>query len=339
MKANVYKTANIALQIALFIVAYGVIYKELFHKRDLVQIGNTMMQLLQSPNWLWLLVQIMLLFIVNWGIEAQKWRYLISRFENVSFGFSVRAVFAGVMVSLFTPNRTGEFLGRVLLLKELPRIKGILITIVGSIGQLLSTVLTGSIALLFFLPYLFNTAGELWGWLYGGIIIATLALNLLFVLIYLNVSVIGSWGRSLIKPRWKKIQQHSAVFSSFSSKQLMIVLLFSGLRVVAYTVQFFLLIQAFNIPLSWLQAMMVIPVLFLVMTIIPTIAITELGIRGSAAIYLMGLVIAGSEPMPDQYALSIVSASTLLWLINRGIPALLGTLFIFQFRFFRKKDG
>ncbi|MDZ7776592.1 MAG: hypothetical protein U5L09_13770 [Bacteroidales bacterium] len=35
----------------------------------------------------------------------------------------------------------------------------------------------------------------------------------------------------------------------------------------------------------------------------------------------------------------VFSASTVLWLINLAIPAIIGTLFIFQLRFFKKNNG
>lgn len=339
MKANIYKTVNIVLQITLFIVAYGFIYRELFHKRDLSNFVCKLKELFYDPNWWWVLALVFLLFWINWGLEAQKWRYLLNRYEKTGFWLALKAVFSGVTAGFFTPNRTGEFAGRIFLLKQLSHIEGILISVVGNIGQLIATVIIGSVALIFFMPNLFPIMEMANGWLYNGTIVATIATNLLLVIIYLSVSKVAVWGRGLMRPKWTKLQQYCGVFSSFASKQLSIVLLLSVLRVVAYTLQFVLLIKAFNIPLTWLQALMVVPVLFLVITFIPTIAITELGIRGSTSLYLMGLFFSDSDPLPEQIAIGIVSASTLLWLINRGIPALLGTLFIFQFRFFRNNDG
>ena len=62
-----------------------------------------------------------------------------------------KAVFLGITVSIFTPNRIGEFGGRIFCLKSADRIKGVIITILGNVAQLLVTIIFGSIAFLFYI--------------------------------------------------------------------------------------------------------------------------------------------------------------------------------------------
>ena len=69
-------------------------------------------------------------------------------------------------------------------------------------------------------------------------------------------------------------------------------------------------------------------VMLFVISIIPTIAISEIGVRGSVAVYLFGLISAN--------ALGILSATFVLWLINLLIPAIIGTFFVFTLNFFRR---
>ena len=66
---------------------------------------------------------------------------------------------------------------------------------------------------------------------------------------------------------------------------------------------------------------------FLSMSIIPTIALTELGVRGSVAIYF-GYI--------SSNTIGILTASFALWIINLVVPAILGVLFVYQLKFFRK---
>jgi uncharacterized membrane protein YbhN (UPF0104 family) len=107
---------------------------------------------LSSPDFLRTLVFVVLLMVVNWMLEALKWQKLISKIEKVSLLQSVVAVLTGVTISSFTPNRVGEYFGRAFILKKASHIEGILITILGSMSQLLITILTGSLAFLLFLP-------------------------------------------------------------------------------------------------------------------------------------------------------------------------------------------
>ena len=45
------------------------------------------------------------MMFLNWIIEAFKWKLLIKKVEDISIWTSVRAVFSGITVSTFTPNR------------------------------------------------------------------------------------------------------------------------------------------------------------------------------------------------------------------------------------------
>ncbi|MAJ89900.1 MAG: hypothetical protein CMD08_01295, partial [Flavobacteriales bacterium] len=63
-------------------------------------------------------------------------------------------------------------------------------------------------------------------------------------------------------------------------------------------------------------------------SIIPTIAITEIGVRGSVALFFFGLV--------SNNVVGILSATFVMWIINLVFPALIGMIFIFSLKFFRK---
>ena len=64
--------------------------------------------------------------------------------QNTYFSDSLnarKAVFSGITVSTFTPNRIGEYGGRVFCLEKGDRIKAVFITILCSMSQLLTTVI------------------------------------------------------------------------------------------------------------------------------------------------------------------------------------------------------
>ena len=68
----------------------------------------------------------LLLFVfVNWGIEARKWQLLMKAVQPMSFITAFKSVLCGVTLSLNTPNRMGEYGGRILFVKEGNRIKAI----------------------------------------------------------------------------------------------------------------------------------------------------------------------------------------------------------------------
>lgn len=64
----------------------------------------------ESHVWL---VFMLLLLPINWLLEIEKWRTLLRINPVPSRWILMKAVFTGITFSLFTPNRIGEYGGRV----------------------------------------------------------------------------------------------------------------------------------------------------------------------------------------------------------------------------------
>ena len=122
--------------------------------------------------------------------------------------------------------------------------------------------------------------------------------------------------------------RYNAVFSFYSFEELLKVLSYSIARYLIFTTQFFILLQLFDVQILYTDAIILIMSMLFVVSVIPTIAITEIGVRGSVALALFGLVSAN--------AVGILSATFVLWIINLLIPSLIGVIFIFTLKFFRK---
>ena len=118
------------------------IYRQIKHQPDLEHAWNGIQHSFGSPM-IWNLVIAILLMIVNWSIEAVKWKIAVKEVQQVRFLKAIKAVLSGVSFSVSTPNRVGEYLGRVLYMNEGNRLKTISITIVSSISQLIITLLMG----------------------------------------------------------------------------------------------------------------------------------------------------------------------------------------------------
>jgi hypothetical protein len=53
---------------------------------------------------------------------------------------------------------------------------------------------------------------------------------------------------------------------------------------------------------------------------------------------LTGTLFNHTSGMSDSILIGILSAATLLWIINLVIPAVIGTFFVFRLKFFRKNS-
>ena len=246
---------------------------------------------------------------------------LVSRLEEISFADSLKAILTGITVSIFTPNRAGEFGGRIFFLEKADRIKAILVTFIGSFSQLLITIITGSIAIFFY--------GSSTEFSNSPLFYAVIILLVIFVSsmvgIYLNIMQLPE---SLTNWKWaKKLEPYIDILNTYSKNELYRVLGLSMLRYVIFTIQFFLLLKLFGVEIDFLPGLMMIALTFFAISAVPTIALTEIVVRGSAALTFIGMLSNNNS--------GIIAASFSLWLINIVLPAIAGMRFVFRLKFFR----
>jgi uncharacterized membrane protein len=122
-----------------------------------------------------------------------------------------------------------------------------------------------------------------------------------------------------------------AILERYSGRQLRSVLLMSLARYLVFTGQFVLLLVMFADGPKLMDAILAVPVILLVSTLIPTVLLTELGVRGSVALAV--LVPAGAAE-----ATILISTFT-IWLINLMLPALAGSIILISARINTRSDG
>ena len=276
--------------------------------------------------------------LLNWSLESLKWQLLVRRVEKVPFLLAFQSVLTGVTVSIFTPNRTGEFFGRAFFLKRGDPVKASFLSIFGSLSQLLVTVLTGSVALLFVYRDFLPSVEGLSSWVNPGIIAGIILFDCALIAVYLKVPFFTGILRRFVRGHWRRIMAYLGVIETVSPKELIKVLGLSLTRYFVFSFQFYLILRVFGIILPFTQALIIIPLIYLSLAIIPTFALTELGVRGSISLYFIGMFTMNrlSLPLTEAESLSIVIAAGMLWIVNLAVPAILGIPFVFHLRFFRR---
>ncbi|MEC8853161.1 MAG: lysylphosphatidylglycerol synthase domain-containing protein [Bacteroidota bacterium] len=324
------KTIGSLLKIGIVAFALFFLYEQLTSKSSVEQFnGDVILQ--QIKEGYAVLVAVALMMFLNWLLEAVKWRFLILKIEQISIKRSIRAIFSGITVSAFTPNRVGEYGGRVFCLEKADRIQAVLITVIGSMAQLVTTIFFGCVGLLFlpkYKPEFYNIVNSIeFG--YPILVFLLVLLNVLIVFLFLNASLFSA---ILSKIKFlSKYKKYNEVFSFYNTGELVKVLLYSVARYAVFTTQFFILLLLFKVDIAYADAIVLIMIMLFIVSIIPTLAITEIGIRGPVAIFLFGL------PTPEiDMTVQIFSATFVMWIINLLLPALIGTVFIFTLKFFRK---
>jgi hypothetical protein len=323
-KRSVYKGISLCIKLLIVAASCWYIYTKVFHRHDLDDLRNIVAGSLSSSGTLFVLI-VLVLVPLNWGIEAVKWRMLVRPLSALSFAASFRAVLTGVAVSIITPNRAGEFAGRIFSLQKSDRLKAAWLTFAGSAMQLFVTLLAASISFLFLRWQGLHgeagraSAGELVVPLVGLIAVCC---TVLFVLLLLLVPLlIRNSGSS--KRRW--IASLEAL-SRIGKRVMLAVLFLSVLRYCVFFLQFHLLLFSFGSGADLHDHFLLIPLTFFATSVIPSVALSELAVRGSAALLLFSAVTDAGGP--------VLAASLVLWCVNVALPALAGCFFVFRLKFF-----
>lgn len=330
--SKVRKLKNIAIRGAVVVIAYFVLSEQLLKHGTLASLSEAFIRQIDDTRSFSLLLLVCLLMLLNWALEALKWKLLIRKSENISFLRSLKAVFTGVSVGTFTPNRIGEFLGRSFLLDQSHPWKVFFMTMVGSFGQLLATIVCGAAGFLFFS---FRYSGFSTGITYLDLLILFFAIVavLLLVLLFFNISLVDELFGKWIRRRRPEFAKYLHVIAEYNTGDLMKVLLLSFGRYAVFSFQMIVLLRFFQLPVPVFDTLIFTSVSYLVMAMIPSVALSEIGVRGSVNLYFFGYFWNGT--MGAEASLALLSSSTLLWLINLVVPAILGTFFVYHLRIFR----
>lgn len=307
------------------------LYQQVSHQPHLNESLELIRKVPFGPDaWKFWLVIIMV--FVNWGIEASKWQLLMKPLQRMRFVTAFKSVLSGVALSINTPNRIGEYGGRILYVKEGSRLKSIPLSIAGSISQLIITLLMGIFGLIYLLTVHLQPGDHLMGLSYFWIEVLCFLTFLVFSLLILFFFRL-SWLIRLVEkiPAALKIVPYIAVLDHFSTKILLRLLWLSFLRYLVFVFQYILLLQALEVSLFWMDGFWIISVLFLVLAIIPSFAILDLGIRGQFSVALLGLYSANIT--------GIIGTTFGIWLFNLFIPALIGSILILSIKFFKENKS
>jgi hypothetical protein len=270
---------------------------------------------------------VIVLMFVNWGLEALKWKFLMLPLEKVSFFTSLKATFAGVAFALNTPNRIGEYGGRILYIQEGNRIKAVALTVVGSFSQLIVTFVFGAIGVLILnnlmvsIPLLKNIT-----WSIPLFQLILIVVTSILMVIYFNTGLII---KKIEKIRFlKKWSRFFILLEELSLNILLKVFVLSALRFLVFAIQYNLLLHVMHVQIDWTVGFWMVAIMFLMLAIIPSIALLELGLRWQYSLFLFGLLSAN--------AVGIYAVATGIWLINLVLPAIIGTIMMLGVKVFKE---
>lgn len=301
-------------------MAFFFIYQRIEKNKDNLYNFLQLISGLTSLKVIFTLTSVILLMLVNYLLESLKWWQLTRLLYPISIWRAMESVFCGLTWAVFTPNRIGEYGGRVMFLPIRKRVHGVFAMAVGGFGQNVITNVLGSSSLLWFL----FTFLRLNNWLMLVITILLLTLIAGMIVCYFNIK----WFVSLLnKIKFlKKYHRFFAIMGKYNTKELTNIMMFCLARFFTFSFQYYIIIHLLVPELQLYIIMLLLFVFLFIQSALPSLDILDIGVRAITATTLFSLV--------TTKTMAIVVAVSLIYIVNLIVPAIIGSIFVFKLKFF-----
>lgn len=319
MTASAKKIFSYLLKAVILVLAFLFIYHRVNNNDNLRQFENLIARISRNQVIITMSL-IVLLMVVNWLLESLKWQYLTRKLVKITAWEAIEAVFCGLTWAIFTPNRIGEYGGRVMFLPNRKRIHGVFAMAVGSFAQNVITNVTGLLAALWFIYYFLNINI----WVYLGIVLLTLLFLVLLLIFYFNIKwLVGILDKISFL---KKYRRFFDIMGRYANRELLVVVGYSLVRFFVFSFQYYLVIHLLLPELPFFEMMMTVIVFIFIQSALPSLDLLDIGVRSFTAAHLF-LYITNQQ-------IAIIAAVSSIWLVNLIIPAILGSVFVLKLKFF-----
>lgn len=252
----------------------------------------------------------------NWFFEVLKWQNLVNSFKKISFFEATQQTFGSLTASIFTPNRIGEYGAKMLYFKKENAKRIVLLNFVHNSSQMLITILFGVFG---FLLLTFSKTKTMF-WIgvklnFISIILFLIVLTIaILILIFFREIEIYGFSIQKIIDKIRKLDR-AILLKTFS---------FSMFRYLIFSTQFLVLLLFFEVDIEISIALATIFTMYLLASILPSIHLMDVAIKGSVALFLFSKI--GVEDW------KILTVTSLMWLFNLVLPVILGSYFIIRFK-------
>ena len=316
-----YKTKQfffVLIKLSIVVGAFYFIYQKLATNNHLS--FSEFIQLLSKNNTFSVknIIFLLILSFFNWFFEILKWKTLVSYVMPIQFKNAIQQSLGSLTASLFTPNRIGEYGAKAIYFTSNLRKRILLVNLMSNMLQMSVTLLLGIIG---FYYYILKYNPD----------INYFRISKFIVLVVIAV-ILFSFGITSDKFKIKgfSIEKIKHFVFRYPKTKLLAGFLLSLLRYLIFSFQFYVLLQIFHVELNYIDAMTIITSMYLLASIVPTIFIFDVVIKGSVAVYLFSL--AGINEIV------ILAIITLMWILNFVLPSIIGSYYVLRFKLPKTKS-
>lgn len=246
---------------------------------------------------------------LNWFFEISKWKTLVSHTKKTTFKDAAKQSLGSLTVSLLTPNRIGEYGAKALYYKSHLRKRIMLTNLISNALQMGITCIFGIIGFSIFTTiYPINISQ------FKLIIILSILLSLILITgLILTQKQIRNTMCSI-----------KNIVYNYPKKKISLGVLFSLFKYLVFSFQFYTLLHFLGVNISYNIAMIGISTMYLMSSILPSIFIFDVVVKGSVAVYLFAHIGVNET--------TILTVVTLMWLLNFVLPSVLGSYYVMSFK-------
>jgi len=307
----------VLIKLSIVFGAFYFIYNKLTTNNDLD--FSAFVAFLQKNKIFSLINVLFLLFItfLNWFLEIYKWQILVSSIKKISFPDALKQSLGALTASLFTPNRIGDYGAKALYFTSEYRKRIVLLNLIGNMMQMAITVLFGVFGLYYFITeYQVEFSSLRFS-------------RVLIIIAVISILTVFGFKQKRFKIKGFSIEKVRGFIKNISAKIKVYTFTLSLLRYLIFSFQFYFLIGIFGMEFTYFQAMIAITSMYLISSVIPSLFIFDVIIKGSVAVYIFTKI--------GVNEFTILSIVLLMWILNFVIPSILGSFYVLTFKLPKNK--
>ena len=258
------------------------------------------------------IIFLVILSTFNWFFEILKWKTLVKTIKKISFRDALEQSLGGLTASIITPNRIGDYGAKAIYYNKPLRKRIVLLNLLGNISQMTVTTCFGIIGIIIFVNR------------YQIEIDYYKLMKFATILILISVFAVLGISQNKFRIKGYSINRLLDFFKTLPLKVHVSNLLLALIRYLVFSFQFYYLLTMLGVEVEYTKAMALIASMYFLASIVPTISIFDVVIKGSVAIFLFGFV--------QVNELTVLSIITLMWLLNFAIPSVFGSYFVLNFK-------
>lgn len=279
------------------------------------QLGGLDADAWRHTGWTGYLVISISLMFINISLECYKWYLLTRPVEPLPISKIISSCLAGISFSIITPNRIGDYPGRILYLGKKNTFRYINVSVLGVMSQLSAISLLGLAGLLYYnFAFPQNIA--------KAALAICVAANIVLAIIYWRFE---SWVPSFERIRFlKRFAIYGKLLNRITTAQQIRILSISILKCSVFTAQYLFLLKWINVDVPLFDGFLMSALFFWTMATMPSIALTEVGVRGRVGLFLFQSF--------STNTIGILAATVGIWLLNLVLPSIIGSILLARMR-------